>query len=105
MKIEITNQNKWHQSLTIKLALLAFLGLLFLAPLQMIKEIITERQLNAEKVKKEISDQWAAKQCFSGPVINIPVRTVPSEKDERSVTKIWHILPESLNITGKSSPK
>ncbi|MFZ0280570.1 MAG: cell envelope integrity protein CreD [Bacteroidales bacterium] len=105
MKIEITNQSKWHQSLTVKLALLAFLGLLFLAPLQMIKEIITERQLNAEKVKKEISDQWAAKQCFSGPVINIPVRTVPSEKDERSVTKIWHILPESLNITGKIKPE
>ena len=105
MKIEITNQSKWHQSLTVKLALLAFLGLLFLAPLQMIKEIITERQLNAEKVKKDISDQWAAKQCFSGPVINIPVRTVPSEKDERSVTKIWHILPESLNITGKIKPE
>jgi inner membrane protein involved in colicin E2 resistance len=57
MKIEITNQNKWHLSLTVKLALLAFLGVLFLIPLQMIKQIIMERQLNAEKVKKEISDQ------------------------------------------------
>jgi inner membrane protein len=105
MKIEITNQNKWHQSLTVKLALLAMLGLLFLVPLEMIKQIITERQLNAEKVKKEISEQWAAKQCFSGPVINIPVRTIPSEKDERSITKIWHILPENLNITGISNRK
>ncbi len=105
MKIEITNQNKWHQSLTIKLALLAFLGLILLIPLEMIKEIIRERQLNAEKVKKEISDQWAAKQCFSGPVINIPVRTIPSEKDEKSVIKIWHILPESLNITGLIKPE
>ena len=87
MKIEITNQSKWHQSLTLKLALLAFLGLLFLIPLQMIKEIIMERQLNGEKVKKEISDQWAAKQCFAGPVLNIPVRTIPSEKDEKPVTK------------------
>jgi inner membrane protein len=105
MKIEITNQNQWYQSLTVKLALLAILGLLLLIPLQMIKEIITERQLNAEKVKKEISDQWASKQCFSGPVINIPVRTIPSEKDERSITKIWHILPESLNITGNIKPE
>ena len=44
MKIEITNQNLWHQSLTVKLALLAFLGLIFLIPLEMIKEIIMERK-------------------------------------------------------------
>jgi inner membrane protein len=105
MKIEITNQNKWHESLTIKLALLAFLGLVFLIPLEMIKEIILERQLNSEKVKKEISDQWAVKQCFSGPVINIPVRTIPSEKDEKSITRLWHILPENLNISGIIKPE
>jgi len=105
MKIEITNQSKWHQSLTVKLALLAILGLLLLVPLQMIKQIILERQLNAEKVKKEISDQWAAKQCFSGPVINIPVRTIPSDKDEKTRTILWHILPESLNITGTIRPE
>jgi len=105
MKIEITNHNKWHQSLTIKLALLAFLGLVFLIPLEMIKEIILERQANSEKVKKEISDQWAIKQCFSGPVINIPVRTIPSEKDEKSIIKVWHVLPENLNITGIIIPE
>lgn len=105
MKIEITNQNKWHQSITIKLALLAFIGMIFLIPLEMIKDIILERQLNSEKVKKEISDQWAVKQCFSGPVINIPVRTIPSEKDEKSITRIWHILPETLNISGIIKPQ
>ena len=105
MKIEITDQSKWHQSLTLKLALLAFLGLLFLIPLEMIKQVIRERQLNGEKVKKEISDQWATKQCFAGPVLNIPVRTIPSEKDEKSVTKIWHILPENLEINGNIKPE
>jgi inner membrane protein len=105
MKIEITNQDTMHKSMTVKLALLAILGLLLLIPLQMIKEIIMERQLNAENVKKEISDQWAAKQCFSGPVINIPLRTIPSEKDEKPVIRLWHILPESLNITGIIKPE
>jgi inner membrane protein len=105
MKIEITNQNSLHKSLTVKLSLLAILGLLLLIPLQMIKEIIMERQMNAENVKKEISDQWASKQCFSGPVINIPVRTIPSEKDEKSVIRLWHILPESLDITGIIKPE
>ena len=105
MKIEITDQGKWHQSLTLKLALLAFLGILFLIPLEMIKEVIMERQQNGEKVKKEISDQWATKQYIAGPVLNIPVRTIPSEKDEKSVTEIWHILPENLNIDGSIKPE
>ena len=105
MKIEITNQPKWHQSITLKLALLAFLGIVFLIPLQLIKEVITERQMNGQKVMKEISDQWAAKQCFAGPVLNIPVRTIPSEKDEKAATKIWHVLPENLEINGEIRPE
>jgi inner membrane protein len=105
MKIEITDQSKWSHSITLKLAILAFLGLLFLIPLQMIKEVIMERQVNGEKVKKDISDQWAAKQCLAGPVLNIPVRTIPSQKDEESVTKIWHILPENLEINGEIKPE
>jgi inner membrane protein len=105
MKIEITNQGRWNQSITLKLALLAFLGLIFLIPLQMIKQVIIERQSNGDKVIKEISDQWAAKQCFAGPVLNIPVRTIPSEKDEKSVTKILHILPENLEINGNIKPE
>ncbi len=104
MKIEITNQTKWHQSITLKLAFLAFLGLILLIPLQMIKEVIRERQQNGEKAIREISDQWAAKQCFAGPVLNIPVRTVPSAKDEKPVSSIWHILPEELQITGILKP-
>ena len=105
MKIEITNQGRWNQSITLKLALLAFLGLLFLIPLQMIKQVIIERQSNGDKVMKEISDQWAARQCFAGPVLNIPVRTIPSEKEEKSVTKILHILPENLEINGNIKPE
>jgi len=74
MKIEITNQGKWHQSLTLKLGLLAVIGLLLLIPLQMIKSVIKERQVNAEEVRQKISQQWATKQCLSGPVLNVPVR-------------------------------
>ena len=76
-----------------------------LIPLEMIKEVIRERQTNGEKVMKEISDQWATKQCFAGPVLNIPVRTIPSDKDEKSVTRIWHILPENLQIKGEIKPE
>jgi inner membrane protein len=105
MKIEITDQNKWQWSLTLKLALLAILGLLFLIPLEMIREVILERQKNSEKVREEISDQWASRQCFSGPLINIPVSTVPAENGDKPVVKIWHILPENLDIKGIIKPE
>ena len=104
MKIEITNQTRWHQSITLKLALLGFLGLVLLIPLEMIKQVIRERQLNGEKAMKEISDQWAGKQYLAGPVLNIPVLTIPLEKGEKPVSKIWHILPEDLEISGILKP-
>ena len=105
MKIEITNQSKWHQSITLKLILLAFLGLILMIPLELIKEIIKERQTEGEKVKKEISDQWASKQYLAGPVLNIPYRTVPAGKEEKSQEGIWHILPDNLDIQGNIKPE
>jgi len=105
MKIEITNQGKWHQSLTIKLGLLAFLGVVLLIPLQMIKMVILERQTTAEKVRKDIGSQWAGTQYIAGPVLNIPVRIIPAEKESQPRTGIWHIMPESLVVDGNLSPE
>lgn len=105
MKIEISNNSKWHQSLTIKMGLLVFLGLLFLIPMEMIKSVILERQKNAEKVRSEISDQWAVRQIVTGPVLSVPVRTVSKIKDEKPSVMVWHILPEQLEIKGDISPE
>ena len=44
--------------------LLAFYGAFSAYPTEMIKSIIKERLQNSEKVKKEISFQWAAEQTF-----------------------------------------
>lgn len=105
MKIEINNTDKWHQSLTVKLALLCILGLVMLVPLQMIKEMIREREGNAEKVMKDISLQWGGKQCFSGPVLNIPLRNRDAATAGKTDGGIWHILPESLVIKGGIEPE
>lgn len=105
MKIEITNQGKWQQSLTLKLALLGFLGILFLIPLEMIKSVILERQSTAEQVKTEIANQWASGQSVSGPVLNIPVRSIPEDPEDKSVPGLWHILPETLDIGGHIVPE
>jgi inner membrane protein len=105
MKIEITNQGKWYNSLTLKIALLAFLGLFLLISLQMIKEIIEVRQANAEKVQEEISNEWANSQCFTGPILNIPVRSVSPEDQSKTITRIWHILPAEMIIDGEILPE
>jgi inner membrane protein len=100
MKIEIDDNKKWQHSLTIKMMLLAFLGLFLLIPLEMIKSIIRERQKNSEDVKKEIAVQWAGLQVISGPVLNIPVRIFPSQKDKEPYISLFHLMPESLNVKG-----
>jgi inner membrane protein len=105
MKIEISNNSKWHQSLTIKMGVLVFLGLLFFIPLEMIKSVILERQKNSDKVRSEISEQWALRQTVAGPVLNIPVRTIPKGKDEVPAYMIWHILPEKLEVQGEIKPE
>jgi inner membrane protein len=100
MKIEISDNKKWHQSLTVKIVLLGVLGVFLLIPLEMIKSIIKERQKNSEDVKKEIASQWAGPQNITGPVLNIPAWIYPSRKDAEPYKTIFHIMPETLNITG-----
>ena len=100
MKIEITDDKKWHHSLTIKMVLLGILGIFFLVPLELIKSIIRERQENSENVKKEIAFQWAGQQTITGPLLNIPVWIYPSEKEVKPYKRIFHIMPETLIIEG-----
>ena len=80
--------------------MLAFLGLFLLAPLEMIKEIIRERQKTSEEAKKEITTQWAGKQIISGPVLNVPVRIIPLKKEAEPYKTIFHLMPENLKMDG-----
>jgi inner membrane protein len=100
MKIEINDTKKLQYSFTLKIVLLAFLGLFLLIPLEMIKSIIAERQKNSENVRKEIAFQWAGQQTVSGPILNIPVRVFPSKKDSEPYKTVFHLMPESLSVKG-----
>ena len=81
------------------------MGLFLLVPLEMIKSIIRERQQNSEKVRQEIAIQWAGKQNLSGPVLNIPVRIFPGNDKTQPYKILYHIMPETLNITGRCSDR
>lgn len=101
MKIEFSENSKWQWSMTFKIIFLVFMGLFLLIPLEMIKDMIRERQNTSETVKREIASQWAGPQNLSGPVLNIPVRIYPTKKDEEPYVSVYHLMPESLNITGQ----
>jgi inner membrane protein len=64
MKTENNETGKWQNSLTLKMGLLAIMGLFLLIPLEMIKDIIRERQMTSEEIKKEISFQWPGSRPF-----------------------------------------
>ncbi|HLN20780.1 MAG TPA: cell envelope integrity protein CreD [Bacteroidales bacterium] len=98
MKIEINDNEKWQNSLTIKMILLGVLGIFLLIPLELIKEMIQERQKNSEEIKNEISFQWSGQQTISGPVLNIPVLVQPAAANAEPYRTVFHIMPEKLDI-------
>lgn len=100
MKIEINDTKKWSYSLTIKIIILTIGGMFLLVPLEMIKSIIRERQQNSEKVRQEIALQWAGKQNVSGPILNIPVKIIPANDKAEPFKVIYHIMPETLDVSG-----
>jgi inner membrane protein len=104
MENESLKQEKWYQSMTVKMVLLAIMGLMLLIPLMLINEVIRERSLNAETARNEIGALWASAQTVTGPVLNVPGTKVVGD-DGRYVTTTMHILPDDLKVTGVLMPE
>ncbi len=104
MENEIVKQEKWYQSMTVKMVLLGALGLMLFIPLMMITQVIRERSRNAEAARIEIGNLWAASQTLTGPVLNVPGTKVISG-DGKYVTTTMHILPNDLKINGRLMPE
>jgi inner membrane protein len=104
MENENVTQEKWYQSLTVKMVLLGIMGLMLLIPLVLIREVIRERSQNAEAARTEIGTLWASAQTVTGPVLNVPGSKVISD-DGRYVTTTMHILPDDLKVNGVLMPE
>ncbi len=104
MENESLKQEKWYQSMTVKMVLLAIMGLMLLIPLVLINEVIRERSLNAETARTEIGALWASAQTITGPVLNVPGTKVIGD-DGRYVTTTMHILPDDLKVNGVLMPE
>ena len=93
-------------SVTLKLVVIAFLGLLLLIPTAMIQSVIEERAFLNDEAIKEIGSKWAESQEIVGPILSIPI-VYETEKDGK-ITRIiedYHILPQDLRIEGKVLPE
>ncbi|MCK7540980.1 MAG: cell envelope integrity protein CreD [Marinilabiliales bacterium] len=90
--------------MTVKMVLLAIMGLMLLIPLVLILEVIRERSQNADTARMEIGALWASAQTVTGPVLNVPGTKVIGD-DGRYVTTTMHILPDDLKVTGELMPE
>jgi inner membrane protein len=104
MENENATQEKWYQSMTVKMVLLGILGLMLMIPLVLIMEVIRERSQNAESARAEIGNLWASAQTITGPVLNVPGTKVIAD-DGRYVTTTMHMLPDDLNVNGVLVPE
>ncbi len=104
METENFKIEKWYRSVTLKMILLGFMGLVLLIPLMMIRQVIKERSQYADEARKEIGNIWAASQTVTGPVLNVPGTKVVSD-DGKYATTTMHILPDELTVTGLLKPE
>lgn len=95
-------------SLVVKIIVIAFLSILLLIPMQMIRSLIHERKERQTEALEDITSGWAQRQQITGPVLIIPYSV--SDEDGENTKKStregqkW-FLPEELNITANVIPQ
>lgn len=102
----MNNLEKVFQSATLRVILVGVLALLLLIPVEMIKSVIFDREMNRDSALQDITSKWGNEQIIAGPILTVPYdsfRTV----DGRQVKEIAyaHFLPEHLDIKAEVSPE
>ncbi|HNT33731.1 MAG TPA: cell envelope integrity protein CreD [bacterium] len=106
-----------RQAMTFKLAWIAFLVLVLLIPVGMVKSLLHERTGRRDAAVSEMTFSWAGEQTIAGPVLVIPYRYVVKNWKEETVngkperfeveetlTAEAFFLPDSMSIEGSIEP-
>jgi inner membrane protein len=89
------------RSASVKVAIIAFLTLVLLIPLSMIKGVIFDRQSNESVAALDIRSSWGGNQTVTGPVLRLPYKVEKKTvygspySEERTV----HLLADELVVT------
>ena len=96
-----------RNAVIIKVSAIAFLTLVLLIPMELIRSLVSERQARQTEAIIEISSKWGFQQRLTGPILAIPYQTFDFDKESKRVNIEKHIgyfLPENLRIKGVMNP-
>lgn len=95
------------ESISAKLATIVFLVLLLLIPGEMIRSLISERQMMNHTAISEVNSLWATEQTINGPFLSIPVLYEKQERNEviEEYIQYWQVLPRTLEVNGQVDPE
>lgn len=96
------------QSATAKIVMIGALALVLLIPLQLVKNLISERAERQDEVVNEIQEKWGGSVYFSGPILKVPYNTytvgsiTDSKTGKAALQRIptqhyAYFLPDELN--------
>ena len=111
-----TTATSFLQGHTARLIMVGILTLILLLPLQLVNNLIREREFRQADVMNEITDKWGKEVYFYGPILKVPY-TVFSEseivnqttkqvsKTRTAQTAYAYFFPEVLNNTSNVETK
>ena len=107
------------QSTSFKLFIIGFIVFLLMIPLNMVEDLIRERNHNKDKVSKDIFNVWGNAQTLKGPILTIPynsyywryyetrdkeTKKLVSKKELKKKLEYLHFLPSKLDINASITP-
>jgi inner membrane protein len=101
---------KIQSSLTIKLLTIGILILLLLIPLDMVQDLIRDREYRNYEAINEVNKLWGSHQTLKGPVLSIPYKEYVKEKvDDKEVVRVLihrlQVFPKVLKYIGEVNPE
>ena len=106
--METKQFQKWLNSYSVKMVIVAVLALFLLIPTVWIQEIIKERIALKNKVEADLCQLWGASQVVAGPVLNVPYTYLQSKDNNEGFVEYSstaHFLPESLKVQVELIPE
>lgn len=101
-----------RNSATIKVLSIGLLILILLIPLSLISSLMKERESRRDSVIREINEKWGNSQTITGPFFTVPFKSFYRDEEEKNEEdklkfhiRYFHILPESIHISGQIYPQ
>lgn len=105
----------FKNSVGLRMIIIAALTLLMLLPVSFVENLIYEREARRDEAVQEISSKWGGTQTISGPILEIPYKTLVRQERQNDkgvtttfmeeITDYIHILPENLRVSATLTPE